>query len=137
MTSSTASQSTFALRSTSAFRGTAARSSVRTAARLPPYLPNGVRTASQMKARAMFLGSESNDRQRRIDQRHARERGELLEGEPFRALEHDESSSRDIQHCQVGKNAVDATDARQRVGAARDDLRFALLGEMLHHHVDA
>ncbi|VFT18435.1 Uncharacterised protein [Pseudomonas aeruginosa] len=58
-TSSNADQSTPGLRSTRAFSGTAARSSARTAERLPPKRPIGVRTASQMNTSRLIRRSPS------------------------------------------------------------------------------
>ena len=45
-------------------------------------------------------------------------------------------SRRDVDHREVGVDAVDAADAGQRIGAALDDLALALLGQVLHHHED-
>ena len=66
ITSSTALQSTPALRSVSALSTTAPRSSGRTEDSAPPYLPKGVRTASQMNTGSVmedlsvaYVGSHS------------------------------------------------------------------------------
>ena len=41
-----------------------------------------------------------------------------------------------VEHRQVGEDPVDAGNSGQRVAAALDDLRFTLLGQVLHHDID-
>src|SRR5207344_1541990 len=60
ITSSTAAQSSCGSRSTSAWIGSAARSSVRTLASAPPWRPNGVRSAAQR--RVIEVGEDGRPR---------------------------------------------------------------------------
>src|SRR5215472_18046138 len=74
---------------------------------------------------------------RRVDERYAGERLQLAERQTRHCLDHLESLRCHVEHREVSEDAVDAADTGQRVAAARDDLRLALLGKVLHHHVNA
>ncbi len=59
---------------------------------------------------------------------------QLLERKAFDHFDDVKPVGLHVDHREVGVDAVDAARACQRVGAALDDLAFAALGEVLHHH---
>src|SRR5947207_9169003 len=71
-------------RSTTALIGTAARSSARTDARLPPWLPTGVRSAEQMYASLTGAPTRNAERGRRNSASDRREAGQPVPPSAFR-----------------------------------------------------
>src|SRR5712691_789006 len=70
----------------------------------------------------------------RGQQRHSGEALQLVEGKPWHQAARYETARRDVDHGEVGIDALDHADAGKRISAALDDLRLSALGEMLHHY---
>ena len=66
----------------------------------------------------------------------SRESLQLVQVQSLDHVYHREALRRHIDHGEVREDAVHAADTRQGIRAFRDDLAFAALGEVLHHHVD-
>ena len=93
-----------------------------------------------------FVRSEIDDYQRIVQargnqaairgflQRNAGQALQLLERQSFHRFHDVEAIGLHVDHREIGVDPVDAARAGERVGAALDDLAFALLGEVLHHH---
>src|ERR1700674_2551349 len=129
MTSSTALQSTLALRSINAFIAMAPRSSGRIEASAPPYRPNGVLIASHTKASGMILLPYVLS----AGACHGHAKGntgqalQLFQREPFRHLDDAQAFRRHIEDSEIGVDAVHASNPGYRIRALGNDLGFTVL----------
>ncbi|ABA51189.1 hypothetical protein BURPS1710b_A1553 [Burkholderia pseudomallei 1710b] len=86
------------------------------------------------RARPPRVGVSRGGLLRRVDERHAGELLQLVEREAGADLAHGEAVAYHVEHREIGVDAIDAAHARHRIRAFGDDLAFALLRQVLHHH---
>src|SRR5260221_10961864 len=132
MTSSSACQSTPALRRTSSMMGIAPRSSVRIADKAPAYRPKGVRTASQRKASGILVELRRGVAQRGKEgglelgeRQEGRVRARVEGGDHFAANADDGNGDRAQAQLEL------LVDDREAVAAGRFDRRAKAF---LAHH---
>src|SRR5712691_501619 len=90
--------------------------------------------AAKSRTTSASSGTRGSSRSSESLERHAGQALQLLERKAFDHFNDMKPVGLHLDHREVGVDAVDAACARQRVGAALDDLAFAVLGEVLHHH---